>query len=276
MEDEEIEVVEVSLFDDNGQPVDIDQAVAAAPSKEAAPAAKASEFVMPDKFKDKSLEEVVTSYVNLEKEYGNKTNEVGQLRKLTDQILLNQTQQPAQPQQVVEESGDDDVGFDDLINDPSGAVNKALAQNPTIQRMEQTMQQQAQEASRTALLAKHPDADEVVQTPEFATWVQENPARMKMLQEAHVNSDVDMGIELLDTYKNTRVATNEEAVMERDAQAAADLKKATVETGNASPGGTKKPVFRRSELIELKLRDPRKYESMRDVIVEAYADKRVI
>lgn len=264
----EVQEVEVSLFDDNGQPKDIPTAVEAeAPKKED----EAPTFEVPEKFKDKSLEEVIQSYVHLEKEYGNKSNEVGELRKWADTLL--QAQPKTQPQET--EAEDDEVGFDEFIDDPQVAVNKALANNPTIQRLEQNAAQQQADVSRAALLEKHPDADQIVMSPEFQAWVMESPNRQRELQRAHVRNDADAANDLLDYYKATRKATNEEATQERDAKAGAALKDAAVEAGGAPSGQGTKPVFKRSELIELKLRDPAKYESMKDIIYEAYADKRV-
>lgn len=267
-EDEEV----VSLFDDSGQPRDIPEAVEASPQKDEAPA-----FQIPEKFKDKSLEEVIQSYVHLEKEYGNKSNEVGDLRKWADQLLQANTQQSthALQEQVRQAENIDDVGFDDFINDPAEAVNRALQHNPTIKKMEQLVEQQAANASRERLLAAHPDADEVVSSPQFQSWLNESPGRLQMLQSAHINRNVDVATDLLNLYKSTKAVTNEEAITEREAKAEADLKKATVEAGNANPGGPKKPIFKRADLINLRVYNPQKYEEMRDVINLAYAEKRV-
>jgi hypothetical protein len=264
MEQEVIEE-EVSLFDDGGQPEP--------QAAEVAPEEKDETPAIPEKFQGKSMEDVIQSYVNLEKEYGNKSNEIGELRKLTDQILLNQAQQQQAPARQAEDINED-VGFDDFIEDPKLAVNKALETNPTIQRLEQHIEAQAVDASRQALLSAHPDAEAVVASPEFQNWIAESPGRAQMLQAAHVNRNVDVAVDMLNMYKQTKQVTNDEAVTERDAKAKADLKRASVETGGRPSGGTKK-VYRRAELIELKLRDPARYEAMRDEIHQAYAEKRV-
>jgi hypothetical protein len=267
MEPEVIEE-EVSLFEDGGEKTtESPEPKQADPSQDDKP-----KFEVPDKFKDKSFEDVVESYINLEKMNGNMANEVGDLRKLTDQILLNQAQQSVQRVPEAEDVNDD-VGLDDFIDDPAAAVNAALAQNPTIKRLEQTIEKNEQDASRSALLARHADADTLVASPEFQAWLNESPGRRAMLQSAHVNRNVDVAIDMLDMYKATKQATNEEAVAERDARAKGDLKKAAVESGG-SPSTTRK-VYRRSELIELKLRDPARYEAMRDEIHAAYAEGRV-
>ena len=42
---------------------------------------------VPSKFANKSTEEIIDSYTNLEKELGRKAQEVGELRKLSDSFL---------------------------------------------------------------------------------------------------------------------------------------------------------------------------------------------
>ena len=264
-------IEEVSLFDNNEQP-EKQQAV-----EEAKPEVKeeAPSFDMPEKFKGKALEEVIESYVNLEKEYGSKANEVGELRKLTDQILQNQV--AAQPQSALaEQVGEqhvNELGFDDFVDDPVQAIDQALASNPRLQKMEQALEHREHEIARSALLAKHEDADDVVSSPAFQKWVMEAEGRQKMLRTAHVENDAALAGDLIDVFKATQVAATETAIDERDAIAASDLKKASVETGSV-PAQTK-PMFRRKELIQLKIRDPQRYEAMSDEIKQAYADGRV-
>lgn len=265
MEPEVIEE-EVSLFKEGEQPAPR-AAEPDSPPKDTKP-----EFEIPSKFKDKSFEEVVQSYVNLEKMHGNTANEVGELRKLTDQILMNQAQ-TARQQHVEPEEDINDIGLDDFIDDPTTAVSRALENNPTIRRLEQSIEEQNTEKARATLLQRHPDAMNLVASPEFQAWLNESPGRLAMFQQAHVNRNVDVAVDLLDIYKTTKKVTNEEAVTERDAKAAEDLKKASVESGGA-PASTRK-VYRRAELIELKLRDPARYEAMRDEIHAAYAEGRV-
>lgn len=265
---QEVKEEEVSLFDDDGGQPDVTQAAEAQPQQEAAP-----EFEVPEKFRDKSLEDVIKSYVNLEKEYGNKSNEVGELRKWADTLLQAQNSPKPEPQAQTKEDINDYVGFEDFIDDPNDAVTRALQSNPTIKKLEQSLAQQQLEASRQALLKVHPDADSVVASPEFQSWMMEAPGRQAILTQAHQNMNVDVAVDMLNLYKATRQAANEEATTERGAKAKADLAKASVESGGA-PASTKK-IYKRSELIELKVRDPRRYEGMREEIHRAYAEGRV-
>lgn len=258
---EEVNEEEVSLFD-NDKP-EAQAVEEPTPEKDAAPS-----FEVPEKFEGKSLEDVIESYVNLEKEVGRKANEVGELRKLTDQILMNQTAQPTQEEPIKHE-----VGFDDFVDDPAKAVDSALKSNPTIRKLEQELEQSAHDKARERLIQRHKDADDVVQSADFLSWANESPGRMRTLQSAHVNRDADVAADLLDMYKLTRKVATEEAVTERDSVAKSTLKKAAVEEGSA-PASTKK-VYKRSELIQLKMYDPSRYEAMSDEIRTAYAEGRV-
>ena len=259
----EQELEEVSLFDNNEQPA---KAV-----EEVTPVVEKPSFDMPEKFAGKSVEDVVESYINLEKALGSKANEVGELRKLTDQILLNQASQGQQS--VDHEDINDDVGFDDFIDNPSVAVERVLKKNPRMQALEKELEANATAVSREALKLRHKDADEVVATPEFQKWISESAGRSRMLNDAHMNRDVDVAADMLDMYKTTRKAATDNAIEERDAIAKGDLKKATVAQGGA-PVSTKK-LYRRAELIQLKIRDPQRYEAMSGEIHKAYAEGRV-
>jgi len=268
MEKEAEDFVEVALYDKDGNPLE-EQVVEQQPTEEDPSKAAKDEFTLPEKFQGKSLEDVVKAYENAEKELGRKNNEVGELRKLTDQILQNNLA----PRQPDVESNDTSVGFDDFIDDPDGAIEKALNRNPTLKRMEENINKSATEAARQALLASHPDADEVVSSPNFQRWLQERPSRVRMLQAAHSQNDADAASDVLDLYKRTKDVTNEEAVAERDAKALAAKKDAAMESGGGDASA--KPYYKRSDLIHMKINDPARYRRMEDKIMKAYAEGRV-
>ena len=266
----ERELEEVSLFDKDGNLTDTPNPVSIPKAEQSAPEKDTDAFVMPSKFEGKSIEDVVKAYQNVESALGNKSNEVGELRKLTDQILLNQAAPPAIPQVA---DINDDVGFDDFIDDPAAAVNKALDSNTRLQEIEKSLATNAANADRKALLEALPDADSIVASPEFQTWVKEMPVRGRILQDAHVNRDVDAAVDLISMYKDTAAAATENAIDERNAIAKGDLKQATVVKGGVP--NTKKPVYKRTELINLKVNNPQAYAARSAEFNEAYADKRV-
>ncbi len=225
-------------------------------------------FEVPEKFTGKTIEEVITSYTNLESEYGRKNNEVGELRKLTDDIL----RQKVQPLEADQSSNE--VGFDDLIEDPKAAIDKALAQNPRLAALEADIAATAQGTAHKAILERHEDADAVVQSPEFQKWVGENPHRQKMFADASNNLDAGTASEMLDLYKSNVQMKTDAAIAARDGKASDGMKLAANEKGGKTPAKSRK-VYKRSELIKLKISNPRQYEKMAPEINKAYAEGRV-
>ena len=51
------------------------------------------------------------------------------------------------------------------------------------------------------------------------------------------------------------------------------LKAVSVDTGSSAPSSRK--TYRRADLINLRIRDPQRYEAMQDEILSAYAEGRV-
>ena len=89
------------------------------------------ESELPNKFKGKSVEDIVSSYENLEKELGRKGQEIGELRKLTDGILQ---QQLTTTQNGTEAQEEEDTDF---FDDPDLAVNKAIENHPKFREFEE-------------------------------------------------------------------------------------------------------------------------------------------
>jgi len=231
--------------------------------------ATSSGFKMPDKFTGKSAEEIAASYVELQSEYGRRNTEVGSLRKLTDQLLeLNTTSQAP-----VEAPKSTTV--DDLLNNPDATITSAVESNPRLKAIEEKLLSADRAVAKAAFESKHPDWETKMGTEDFASWVLESPMRQRLFKEANNNYDYATGAELLDIYNLAKGNVVQEAKVQRDTQARQAAKGAVTESGgNTTPKA--KPKFRREELIQLKLRNPAKYESMKAQIMEAYADKRVI
>lgn len=223
--------------------------------------------IIPDKFKDKSIEDIVQSYTKLEKEFGRKSNEVGELRKLTDEFLKLQLDK--QEQSI--DSSDKDKGFtfDDLVDNPSEAIQKALDNNPEFKSLKEQLTNSKRDSAKSVFESKHPDWQEVVQSDGFQDWVAESKIRTKMFQEANQNYDYETGDEIFQLYKDTHNVKKEAANKKREE----DLKAVTTETG--STGVVKQKVYRRADLVKLRMQDPQRFDDMQDEILLAYKEGRV-
>ena len=233
---------------------------------------------IPDKFAGKSLEDVISSYENLEKELGRKSQEVGELRKLSDsflqaQISNNSNAQSTPKQQEINEVQEEPIDF---FDNPDLAINKAIENHPKFQEFQRFQQAQVQSSAKTQLETAHPDYVDIVQDSKFQEWVKGSPIRMQLFQAADAYN-YDAANELLTNWKDRSMIdktqeVNNQAEAERQAALKAGATESRASQGSATGGGK---TYRRADLIRLKMTDPVKYESMESEIYKAYSEGRV-
>jgi len=229
---------------------------------------------IPDKFAGKSLEDVINSYENLEKELGRKSQEVGELRKLSDSFLQAQMQQNNLQNEKQEVKTEEEPI--DFFDNPDAAVSKAIENHPKFKEFQRFQQVQTQQAAKTQLESAHPDYTDIVQDNKFQEWVKGSPIRMQLFQAADAYN-FDAANELISNWKdrsmiNKTQEVNDQAEADRQAALKAGATESRASQGSASGGGK---TYRRADLIRLKMTDPAKYESMESEIYKAYSEGRV-
>lgn len=233
---------------------------------------------IPEKFQGKSLEDVVEMYQNLEKEYGRKGNEVGELRKLTDELLQLEIQQKRNSNERVATKEEEVLSDDDWFSSPKEATDKYLQKSSLAQEvkeLKEKLSSKDREEAHKAFVKKHPDYTDLVNENSFKEFVQASKYRMNLARQAD-QFDYEAANELFDLYKAVRptLGADTESGEAEKAEKKEARKKATLEgTGNRNKG-TKK-VYRRADLIKMKMNDPERYMNMQDEIMQAYAEGRV-
>lgn len=222
---------------------------------------EAPSFEIPDKFRDKSIEDVVKSYQELEKAYGRSNNELGEIRKINQQLV--ELQLSDKPQEATESGETLDV--DSLLDNPAEAISKAIESNPRLKKIEEALVKDTRDKAKSSFESRHPDWQEKAATQEFQDWIQGSPNRMQMFQQAHQNYDYGLAGELFDWYSQTHQPTK---------AVEADIDKATTEPGGARVPKRQK-VFRRSDLERMRMYDRDRFDAMQDEIIKAYAEGRV-
>jgi len=231
------------------------------------------EVVIPNKYQGKSVEDIVKMHQEAEKLIGKQAQEVGEVRRLADELLkrdLNQTQAVEPPQEE-----DPEV---DYFSDPVKAVNKAVENHPAIAEARQQSQSMKQQQVTQRLNQEFPNFNQITQDPKFFEWVKASPVRTRLFTEAHSGFDYDSAVELISTWNmlnpsQPQETSSPELVTESRKGTQESLKAASVDTG--SPAPTSRKTYRRADLINLRLRDPQRYEAMQDEILSAYAEGRV-
>jgi len=223
-------------------------------------------FTVPKKFEGKSIEDIVSSYSELEKEFGRKSNEVGELRKLTDDFIR---QQLDKQEEEISDNNTPPLTFDNLVDDPVGSIDKALESNPRIKQLEGQLLQSAREKSKLNFESQHPDWESIVNSEGFQKWVSDSRVRSDLFQKANTEYDYEIGGELFQLYKDTHNLNKEAAETDRKSK----LKDAVTESG--SSGSISKKIYRRADLLKLRMTDRDRYNSMQDEIMLAYKEGRV-
>lgn len=247
--------------------VEQQQATQAAEQRQQVTESKVEDEI-PEEFRGKSIKDLVGMTIHARKEMGRQANEVGEIRKLADELIKSQlkSKQPEpEPQREV-----------DFFENPQEAIRRAVATNPEVQQAKQYALMAQQEQAKLKLQQLHPDYQQLVADQEFATWVQQSPIRTNLIQQANAYN-VAAAHELFSTYKELRQAKQQRQVQQitetEKVSRDSSLKAAAVDTGGSGESGRK--VYRRADLIRLKMTDPAKYDSMNDEILAAYAEGRV-
>lgn len=224
---------------------------------------------IPEKFRDKSLEDVVKSYQELERGFGKQANELGELRRLADSFLRQELENKRQASTPPPEPG---VDLDQFVQDPDRVLKEVIRKElePQQRQFQQYAMTQDLLSRREQIMKKHGDMEDILNNKDFASWVQESPYRQRMMADAHFNWDVTAADSLFTEWK----MINKEAVQKQDQRVQRDLKATAAESGGTKKG--KGAKYRRADLITMRIKDPERFEELQDEIQKAYAEGRVI
>ena len=228
---------------------------------------------VPNKFAGKSADEIINSYQNLEKELGRKAQEVGELRKLSDSFLqAEMSRNQKQDNPPTETSEEPEMDF---FEDPSQAVNSLIENHPKFKEFQQYQAQQSQTSAKAQLEQTHPDYVDVVQDSKFQEWVQGSKIRTDLFRQAD-GYNYDAANELLSHWKERSMIDKTQEVKEQqEVERKSALTKGSTESRASADSLGGKKVFRRADLIRMKMEDPAKYDSLQSEIYSAYAEGRV-
>lgn len=228
---------------------------------------------IPDKLRGKSAKDLAKMYLDAEKLIGRQAQEVGEVRKLADELIRSKMQ-PAQVQQA---APSDDVDEVDFFANPKEAVAKMVANHPAVKQAQAATAKFGKTEAQRAIFGKHPDAIDIVSSADFQAFVAATPVRQKLFNAAHNAYNFEAADELLTTFKELRgigqkhqETDQQEQFQERNKQA---LKDAAVSSGGSGQVGRK--TYRRADLIRLQMTDPERYEQLQPEIMAAYQEGRV-
>jgi hypothetical protein len=220
---------------------------------------------LPEKYRDKSLDDIVRMHQEAEKLIGKQAQEVGEVRKLADELIkqnLGSRQQTRQEEPEV-----------DFFENPQKAVQRTVDNHPDILAARQVTQEMRRAQIQQRLAQEHPDFGDIAKEQDFANWVKSSPIRIKIFEQADSGYDFDSANELLSTYKQLRSVKQKQSSDDGEVTRKQNLKAVGVDVGGS--GESSKKVYRRADLIRLKMQDPNRYDALSDEIMQAYQEGRV-
>lgn len=220
---------------------------------------------VPSKYEGKTMEDIIQMHQEAEKLIGRQAQEVGEVRRLADELLKQNLAakkiEPAKQEEV------------DFFEDPQKAIEKAVATHPSVLAAQQAALQMKAMQTQQQLASKHPDYNEIVRDGEFQEWIKSSPYRLNMFALADSQYDFAAADDLFTTFKQIRSAKNKQTTTAGEQVLKQNLKAAAVDVGGT--GESSKKVYRRADLIRLKMTDPARYEALQPEIMAAYAEGRV-
>ena len=221
---------------------------------------------IPDKYRGKQLSDIIKMHQEAEKLIGKQAQEVGEVRKLADDLIKQNLSEKSQP--IKEEEPEVD-----FFENPQAAVRKTVDSHPDVLAARQAALDFKKMQIQQKLAAEHPDFGQIVQDSDFANWVKSSPVRIGLYAKADGEFDYDSANELLSTYKQLKGIKAKQTSDAGETQRKTNLKAAAVDVGGTGESG--KRVYRRADLIRLKMTDPNRYDALSEEIMQAYADGRV-
>jgi len=229
---------------------------------------------IPDKFSGKSVEDIVKSYQNLEQELGRKSQEIGELRQLSDSFLKAEISRNDGQTSLQSENSNGETESD-FFEDPSKAVNSLIENHPKFQEFQKFQARQSQDTSKAQLEQTHPDYVDIVKDSKFQDWVKASTFRTDLFQAADAYN-YEAADELLTHWKERSMIDKTAEVKEQQkATRKKNLKAGKTESRVSSESTAGKKTYRRADLIRLKQNDPTRYADLSDEIFNAYAEGRV-
>jgi hypothetical protein len=221
---------------------------------------------LPDKYRNKSLVDIVRMHQEAEKALGRHANEVGELRKVVDDFITKQTElveTKKQPEEI------------DFFADPKAAVAQTVESHPAFKELKTLTLQQKQATAQAEMKRRHPDVDQIIQDEKFLEWVKASKVRQSLLVQADQQYDVDAADELFSTWKERQQLVQQTVSSETTARKATVKQAATGGNTSAQVPQSKKK-YRRADIIKLMREDPDRYAALAGEIRNAYAEGRVI
>lgn len=233
---------------------------------------------LPEKFKGKTIVDVVKAYKELETVHSRQGQELGEYRRLATTLAETSIRPP-----IEQKEERIPVTTDDLFSDPEKAIDAVIENHPVVKKARETSDNLEKQLAHKDFENKHPSFKEDVQDPEFVNWVKNNPALTRLAQRAD-SYDFDAADQLFGLWSEKKgLKQNVEKLAKEMVDKQKREKDGTLE-GSSGSDSSNEVVLNRAEIRELHKQvllgnkaakakwEDKKFQNMR---LKAYASGRV-
>ena len=229
-----------------------------APTSKSEAAATGSE--LPEKYRGKSVEDIIEMHRNAERRVGELGNELGTMRGIVTDLSRITRPQPAATTEEKEQLA---VSGDELLADPTAAIRKVVQRDLDRERLareEGELKAAAQNAAQ-ALTQDYGDIGAIVQSPEFQEFASRTSFRQRDLQIAATGSGMDQVVaarRLLEDFTDYQKAVGSQ---EKPPDNVQEARRVSTEGSGNSGKVSSKPTFHESDVLKVIQDDPVKWRS---------------
>lgn len=231
---------------------------------------------LPEKFKGKTLSDIASAYLELEKEKSRIANELGESRRTITSLLEVKPKEVEKKERPV-------VNTDELLSDPNTTIDQAIDTHPAVQKARETAENLERQIAQKTFESEYPTYKDDLKDDAFVDWVKKNPVRQYLIQQAN-SYDLNSARALWDMWKEHKELVGVKATQAADQAKRKEAEKNGTLEGSSGADASSEVTLNRAELRELqrkallgdkaalaKWNDP-KFRQMR---ISAYADGRV-
>jgi len=232
---------------------------------------------IPERFKGKTVEDVVKSYTELEKLNSRQAQDLGALRRSVDELLALKS---PRDDTRAEANSKKPITVDEIYENPDEVIRKVVKEESAerIESLERELHNGKVERAMAAFTERYPTWQEDARDPAMLNWIRERPYRMRLAQAADQGA-LDAADELFGMYYDTQKKVEKE---EKKRERKQKVQAAGLESAGAGVPETVER-YSRSALMEKRIAAKRgNAEAERwlnahgDSIQQAYAEGRVV
>ena len=219
---------------------------------------------IPEKYKGKSIADIARMHQEAERLIGKQSGEVGELRRVVDDFILQSKSEEAQePAPKI-----------DFFENPEEAVNQAVQNHPDVVEAREARKANQKQTALAQLQQRHPDMKEILEDSKFQEWISSSKVRQQMLRQADTAMDFEVADEIFSNWKERQQLVTQ-TVQSETANRKSTVNKASTGSTSGSAEQSSKKIYRSADIRNLMIKDPERYEALNDELMLAYAEGRV-